>query len=76
MTALSGYAGLVAGVGALEVLSHFVSKLDDAAVNRPEVDLRAALIAAGILVLAGAVAGIVPARHAARVAPVEALRAE
>jgi putative ABC transport system permease protein len=76
LTALSGYAGLVAGVGALELLSSFVARLDNAALNRPEVDLKAALAAAGILVLAGAVAGIVPARYAARVAPVEALRAE
>jgi putative ABC transport system permease protein len=57
-------------------LGSFVEKLDGAAITRPEVDLEAALIAAGVLVLAGAVAGIVPARHAARVAPVEALRAE
>ena len=76
LTALSGYAGLVAGVGALELLGRFVAKLDGAPLSRPEVDLEAALIAAGVLVVAGAVAGIVPARHAARVAPVEALRAE
>jgi putative ABC transport system permease protein len=76
LTALSGYAGLVAGVGALEILSNFFDKLDGAPLTRPEVDLQAALIAAGVLVVAGAVAGIVPARHAARVAPVEALRAE
>jgi putative ABC transport system permease protein len=76
LTALSGYAGLVAGVGALELLGRFVAKLDGAPLSRPEVDLEAALIAAGVLVVAGAIAGIVPARHAARVAPVEALRAE
>jgi putative ABC transport system permease protein len=76
LTALSGYAGLVAGVGALELLGSFVAKLDGAPLSQPEVDLRAALIAAGVLVVAGAVAGIVPARYAARVAPVEALRAE
>jgi putative ABC transport system permease protein len=76
LTALSGYAGLVAGVGALELLGNFVEKLDGAPLSGPEVDLEAALIAAGVLVVAGAIAGIVPARHAARVAPVEALRAE
>ena len=76
LTALSGYAGLVAGVGALEILSNFLDKLEGAPLTRPEVDLQAALIAAGVVVVAGAVAGIVPARHAARVAPVEALRAE
>jgi putative ABC transport system permease protein len=76
LTALSGYAGLVAGVGALELLGSFLTKLDGAPLSRPEVDLQAALIAAAVLVVAGAIAGIVPARHAARVAPVEALRAE
>jgi putative ABC transport system permease protein len=76
LTALSGYAGLVAGVGALELLGSFLEKLEGAPLSRPEADLQSALIAAVVLVVAGAVAGIVPARHAARVAPVEALRAE
>jgi putative ABC transport system permease protein len=40
------------------------------------VDFQAALLAAGVLIVAGALAGIVPARHAARVPPVEALRAD
>ena len=35
-----------------------------------------ALVAVLVLIVAGVVAGIVPARHAARVHPVEALRAE
>jgi putative ABC transport system permease protein len=66
----------VAGVGALELLGSFLEKLEGAPLSRPEADLQSALIAAVVLVVAGAVAGIVPARHAARVAPVEALRAE
>ncbi|HTQ02274.1 MAG TPA: ABC transporter permease [Polyangiaceae bacterium] len=76
LTTLAGYAGLVAGVGALEAVARLVEHLDGAPLRSPEVDFKAALVAAGVLVLAGAVAGIVPARHAARVPPVEALRAE
>jgi putative ABC transport system permease protein len=76
LTTLAGYAGLVAGVGALEGIARFVERQPGAPLKAPEVDLTSALAAAGLLVLAGMVAGIVPARHAARVAPVEALRAE
>jgi putative ABC transport system permease protein len=76
LTALAGYAGLVAGVSALEILERALANVPNAPLNRPEVDLRAALVAVGVLMLAGLVAGIVPARHAAAVHPVEALRAE
>jgi putative ABC transport system permease protein len=76
LTTLAGYSGLVAGVGALEAISSLVAQLSDAPIQRPEVDLKAALWATFALIVAGAVAGIVPARLAARVAPVEALRAE
>lgn len=76
LTTLAGYSGLVAGVGALEAISSLVDKLADAPIQRPEVDLTSALWATAALIVTGAVAGIVPARHAARVAPVEALRAE
>jgi len=76
LTTLAGYTGLVAGVAALEGIARLVEHLEGAPLRSPEVDFRAALVAAGILLVAGAVAGVVPARHAARVAPVEALRAE
>jgi len=76
LTTLAGYAGLVAGVAALEGIGRLVEHIEGAPLRAPEVDFHAALVAAGVLVVAGAVAGIVPARHAARVAPVEALRAE
>ncbi len=76
LTALSGYAGLVAGVAVLELAGRAVDKLEDAPLTRPAVDLQTALVAAAVLIVAGLVAGIVPARHASAIHPVEALRAE
>ena len=76
LTSLSGYVGLVSGVGALELVSQVLSKLENAPISQPTIDLRVALSAMVILVLSGTVAGIVPARHAARISPVEALRTE
>lgn len=76
LTSLAGYLGLVAGVAVLELLTVVVEKLPNAPLNRPEVDLSVALGAALVLVVSGAIAGIVPAHHAARISPVEALRAE
>ena len=42
----------------------------------PDVGLGTALQAVFILVVSGALAGIMPAAHAASISPVEALRAE
>ncbi len=76
LTSLAGYLGLVAGVAALEGISRFLDTIDQAPVSKPEVDFKAALLAIVVLAVAGAIASIVPARFASRVAPVEALRAE
>jgi putative ABC transport system permease protein len=76
LTALAGYAGVVAGVGVLELISGAVAKLPNAPLSSPEIDLQSALLATLVLIGAGVVAGIVPARHAARIHPVQALRAE
>jgi len=76
LTGLSGYLGLVAGVGALELLSLALERLPKAPLSRPEIELEAALLANLVLIVAGALAGVVPARHAARISPVEALRTE
>ncbi|MBN2193370.1 MAG: ABC transporter permease [Polyangiaceae bacterium] len=76
LTTLSGYVGLVAGVGTLEVLSMVVSRRDEAPLAQPEVEFGVAVTAMLVLVATGVMAGIIPAWHAARIDPVEALRNE
>jgi putative ABC transport system permease protein len=74
LTAVSGYIGLVAGVGLLAVVSAFSPENDY--IRDPQVDLGVAFGATALLVLTGVVAGFFPARRAAAVNPIEALRAD
>ena len=74
VTAVAGYAGLVAGVAVLELVGRYMPENDF--LRDPEVDLSTALTATVILIVAGAVAGFFPARRAAAVNPVVALRDE
>jgi putative ABC transport system permease protein len=78
ITAVSGYIGLVLGIGAVELIDWALVAfgLDDGWFSRPRVSFDVAVIAASVLIASGALAGVIPARHAARVHPVEALRAE
>lgn len=75
LTALAGYLGLVAGVLGLTLVARWTgaSKGPFAA---PTIDLGAALAALAVLTIGGMLAGIAPARHAARIHPVAALRSE
>jgi len=75
LTALAGYLGLVAGVAGLELMSRYATTRDGP-LAAPHVDLAAALLAVLVLIVAGLLAGIAPARHAARILPMAALRAE
>jgi putative ABC transport system permease protein len=72
ITAVSGYAGLLAGVGLVELIAPHTAETPF--LRNPEVDLRMALLATALIVAAGALAGFVPARRAARVNPIVALR--
>jgi len=74
ITAFAGYIGLVLGVGLLELASKALPSTDYFA--NPEIDFNIAIGATIILVVSGAIAGFVPARKAAAVKPVEALRDE
>jgi len=74
ITATAGYIGLVLGVGLLELVSKSLPAIDYFA--NPEINMTVALTATAILVIAGAIAGYVPARRAASVKPVIALRDE
>jgi putative ABC transport system permease protein len=70
LTALAGLVGLTGGVVVLELLG----RLDNEFILNPTIDLSTGLAATGFLVLAGAFAGYFPARAAARVNPIHALR--
>jgi len=73
LTAAAGYVGMLGGVVLLEATGAFISPGGPLA--KPTVDLGTAILTAAILVSAGGLAGIIPARQAARIPPVEALRA-
>lgn len=75
LTTISGYFGLVAGIGLLELLNTLLG--DSAGMfTNPTVDLSVALKALSILIMSGAFAGLIPARKAVNIKPVEALRGE
>jgi putative ABC transport system permease protein len=72
ISGVAGYAGVVAGVGAVELVATKAPEMPF--LRNPSADLRVVLVATCLIVLAGLVAGFVPARRAARVSPMEALR--
>jgi putative ABC transport system permease protein len=73
VTSVAGYCGLLAGIGVIELAARYLK--DVPYMRAPDVDLSVALTAALVLVTCGALAGFFPARHAARISPMEALRA-
>jgi putative ABC transport system permease protein len=75
MTLLAGLLGLVVGIVGCEALATWLGP-DDPRFGPPHVDPRAVLVAAALLLLSGLVAAVLPARRAAAISPVEALRGE
>jgi putative ABC transport system permease protein len=77
LTAVAGVAGIVAGIGLMAGATKIIATIGNKSpFGPPAVDMNTVFIAFGILVVAGAFAGIMPASHAASIKPVEALRAE
>lgn len=76
LTSIAGYLGLVAGVFLLEAINKAIEGQDTGMFYQPGVELQVALKALVIVVVCGALAGIIPARKAVAIKPVEALRYE
>lgn len=73
ITAIAGFTGLFLGVGLLELVSPMVNS---DFIKFPQVDFNTAITTVFLLIAAGALAGFIPARRAANIKPIEALRDE
>lgn len=72
LTSVAGYIGLVAGVVTVEVADQLIPENDY--LYNPQVDLVIAFTAVGVLVVAGLLAGLIPAWRAANIDPAHAIR--
>ena len=73
ITTISGYVGLFIGIFVLKSIG---VSLQDYFIKDPYIDTTTALFATIILILFGGIAGYIPAKRAARIKPIVALRDE
>jgi putative ABC transport system permease protein len=78
LTSVAGYVGLIVGMGLMDLTATLLAAGGGQTqmFNNPGVDLASAMQALVILVIAGTLAGIIPARRAVSISPVDALRAD
>lgn len=77
LTSFAGYFGLLFGVILTEVLAFALGDGNgDSMFLNPTIDFNIALTALCILIISGALAGLIPARKAIKIKPIDALRAE
>jgi putative ABC transport system permease protein len=78
LTAMAGSFGLVLGVFLLEMINNMLASSAEQSqvLKNPEVDIQVAVTALIVLIISGVVAGLIPARKAVSMKPVDALRYE
>ena len=76
LTLIAGLMGVAAGVGLMALADLVLANAPDLPFGPPNVSIQTVLTAIGVLIVAGLLAGIMPAAHAASIKPIEALRAE
>lgn len=83
ITTFFGYIGMVLGVAANEYMDATIGRMkvnsglfEATMFYNPTVGIDVCVAATAVMILAGTLAGLIPARKAARIKPIEALRAE
>lgn len=78
LTTLAGYIGLVVGVGLIELVDYVLvsSGTESEMFRNPEINFNMAMTALAVLVVSGIFAGLIPARRAVSIKPIDALRDE
>ena len=73
LTSMAGYIGIVLGVWAVEFAGPMI---EDDSFKNPEINFQTIIIALGVLIVSGCMAGFIPAYRALEIKPVDALRTE
>ena len=73
ITTLSGFIGMIIGV---VILKNLGDTLDDYFITDPFINTSTAVFSTFILIIFGAIAGYIPAKRAASIKPIVALRDE
>ena len=83
ITTIAGYIGLVLGTGLMELINYLMVQAAGPTPDpqgtifmNPTVDINIAVSATLLLIVAGAIAGYIPAKRAASIKPIVALRDE
>lgn len=77
LTVIAGYIGLALGVGLLELLNMALENGgDEIFFRRPEISFKMAVAALSVLVISGIFAGLIPAKRAISIKPIDAIREE
>ena len=72
ITGVAGYLGMITGIGII----YMASGVDSDFFRHPQVDLGIVIISTLVLVVAGALAGLIPAIKAANINPVQAIKSD
>lgn len=76
LTSLAGSIGMIFGVLIIELVNAQMAGSESEMFRNPEVSFKVAFSAIIIMVLCGTIAGLVPARRAVKLKPIDALRHE
>lgn len=76
ITSVAGYLGMAIGIALIHGINVFMEsyEVDGGFFRDPQVDVGMVVTATVVVVIAGAIAGLIPALKAARISPVEAMR--
>lgn len=76
LTSIAGAVGVLAGTWMLVLVDTLLGDVDSGSFKHPEISFYTVMIALSVLIISGAIAGLIPAQRAVRIRPIEALRDE
>jgi putative ABC transport system permease protein len=76
LTSIAGIVGVLSGTWILVLVDTLMGDADTGSFKHPEINLYTILIALSVLIISGALAGLIPAQRAVKIRPIEALRDE